>query len=215
MLASILLVTGVIAVKIAAQAYHLTSAFLTRGFTCVETSALELIAIALVAMTCWPMLTTYTSAVCHQESNAPEMKTSTLSAPLAKQYINHRLAMDHVMMMLWLHKRCLSHVTTLTSASLYQGQILAVLASSLSFWASLSTHPVPLGSGVVPMKAKSCVPLRWHTNIHFSVAQGHNCRGFLCRLTALEISFRLVSVELVVEFLLGMSAGVWLKELQL
>ena len=108
------------------------------------------------------MLTTYTSAVCHQESNAPEMKTSTLSAPLAKQYINHRLAMDPVMMMLSLHKRkrCLSLVTTLTSASLYQDQILAVLASSLSFWASLSTHPVPLGSGVVPMKAKSCVPLR-------------------------------------------------------
>ena len=215
MLASILLVTGVIAVKIAAQAYHLTSAFLTRGFTCVETSALELIAIALVAMTCWPMLTTYTSAVCHQESNASEMKTSTLSAPLAKQYTNHRLAMDPVMMMLWLHKRCLSLVTTLTSASLYQDQILAVLASSLSFWALLSTHPVPLGSGVVPMKGKSCVPLRWHTNIYFSVAQGHNCRGFLCRLTALEISFSLVSVELVVEFLLGMSAGAWLKELQL
>ena len=52
MLASILLVTGVIAVKIAAQAYHLTSVFLTRGYTCVETSAQELIAIAHVAMTC-------------------------------------------------------------------------------------------------------------------------------------------------------------------
>ena len=105
------------------------------------------------------MLTTYTSAVCHQESNASEMKTSTLSVPLAKQYTNHRLAMDYVMKMLSLYKRCLSLVTTLTSASLYQGQILAVLASSLSFWA-LSTHPVPLGSGVVPLKGKSSAPLR-------------------------------------------------------
>ena len=212
-----LLVTGVIAVKIAAQAYHLTNVFLIRGFICVETSALELIAIAHVGMTCWPMLTTYTSAVCHQESNALEMKTSTLSVPLAKQYTNHRLAMVHVMKMLSLHKRCLSLVTTLTSASLYQGQILAVLASSLSFWGSLSTHPVPLGSGVVSMKGKSCVPLRWHTNIHiiFCCCSRAQFRGFLYRLTALEISFSLVSVELVVAFLQGMSAGAWLKELHL
>ena len=52
MLACMLLVTGVIAVKIAAQAYHLTNVFLIRGFICVETSALELIAIAHVGMTC-------------------------------------------------------------------------------------------------------------------------------------------------------------------
>ena len=86
MLASILLVTGVIAVKIAAQAYHLTSVFLTRGFTCVEISAPGMDIFAIVGESKLENIV-LTIAAHHQEINSAFLMNMTVMEMLKIQHV--------------------------------------------------------------------------------------------------------------------------------